>query len=93
MKTCGGVEMQFHAFRRWAPYGTSSSVSHSVLCNIWESVLGNDWIEELTILKYSTHFIVATIKLNYSNIFRLEVCRHLQDVSTNYIGLMRGGIA
>jgi hypothetical protein len=29
------------------------------------------------------------IKLNYSNIFWLEVCRHLQDISTNYIGLRK----
>ena len=41
----------------------------------------------MLIKKTSQHNCLFQIKPNYSYIFRLEVWRHLQDVSTNYVCL------
>ena len=41
----------------------------------------------MLVKKTCQHNWLFKIKPNYSNIFRLEVWRHLQDISTNYIGL------
>jgi hypothetical protein len=40
----------------------ASAPAQSITCNLFESVLGNDWIEEFVILKYSTHVLAAILK-------------------------------
>ena len=46
----------------------------------------------MLVKKTCQHNCLFQIKPNYSNIFWLEVWRHLQDISTNYIGLRTDSI-